>query len=416
MSIYAVAIPKWGIEMEQGTVNEWRAEVGDTVSKGEELADIESDKIVNILEATGDGVLRRRFAEVGDALQVGELIGIIADATESEASIDAFVAEFKASGSSDEAGSGSVAPSGPTGNSPAEKSVEPTPQAAPANNAPGKVRVSPPVRRKAAQLGVDIDSVVGSGPNGRITSADVERAASSAKPSESATPSTSSNEPFNVVSLGATQKTTGRRLLESKQSIPHYYLHCDIELDGLLANRQALSQGQQQKVSINSMLVWCVAKALKAVPQINAQLVGDELRQYTQANVAIAVATERGLMTPVVAGACSKSPLELAAAITELVNKANSGSLERHELEGGSFTVSNLGMYGVKSFEAIINPPQVAILALGQGQKQLVVRDDDQTAVAQVLRASLSCDHRVVDGAVGGQFLTALKREVESLA
>ena len=406
-SIYALAIPKWGIEMENGTVTEWHSELGATVTKGDDLVDLESDKIINTLEATASGVLRRKFAEVSDQLSVGELIGIIADADTPDDAIDAFVAEFKAGhGESNDAAPAAPAPA-----------AAPAAPAAPAVGAPaaGKVRVSPPVRRKADQLGIDLSTVVGSGPGGRITSDDIDRVASGDTAPAQQAESGSTGDTYTVTQLSATQQTMGRRLVESKQSIPHFYLSTDIVLDRLLAKRKELNASQNQKVSINDMIVWCVARALKAVPAINAQLVGDEIRQFAHADVAVAVATERGLFTPVVKAAEGKTAVEVAAAIAELVEKAKNNNLQRDDIGGGSFTVSNLGMYGVTRFDAIVNPPQVAILALGQAHKTVVVTENNETAVANVISANLSCDHRVVDGALGGTFLSALKREIESL-
>ena len=168
-------------------------------------------------------------------------------------------------------------------------------------------------------------------------------------------------------------------------------------------------------MSINDLIVWCTARALAATPQINAQLVGDEVRQFKHADISVAVATERGLLTPIIRAADTMTPIEISVSTAAMIEKAKDGGLERNDIVGGSFTVSNLGMYGVSSFDAIINPPQVAILALGKAQKQVVVGDVDETSVATVLRASLSSDHRVVDGALGGRFLSALKQEVESL-
>lgn len=418
-SMYALAIPKWGIEMETGTITNWHSEVGDSVSKGDELVDIESDKIVNTLEATASGVLRRKLVEEDEEHAVGELIGVIADADASDDAIDSFIAEFNAAlKASEESSSLEQTVS-------ADSTPPPTQSAsAPVESKPGKARVSPPVRRKAEQLGVDIASVTGSGPGGRITSDDIERAASGDAVAEK-TGQTSIDEPasdqFTATKLSSTQQTIGRRLVESKQSVPHFYLSIEIELDALLARREAINllqsdNEQSQKVSINDMIVWHAARALQAVPKINAQLVGDEVRQFAHSDISVAVATEKGLLTPIVRAAEEMTPVEVAANIAQLVDKAKNGKLQRDDINGGSFTVSNLGMFGVKSFDAIINPPQVAILAFGQAQKQVVVRDNNETSVASMITANLSSDHRVVDGALGGTFLSALKQEIESLA
>ena len=408
--MYALAIPKWGIEMETGTITNWHSNVGDNVTKGDELVDIESDKIVNTLEATGSGVLRRRLVEEDESLAVGELIGVIADADASEESIDAFIQEFNTALKESDGEPKDESLSEESNETVSAESTEVA--AAPE---PGKVRVSTPVRRKAEQLGVDLNTVVGSGPRGRITSADVELAANNGA-SEPATETTgSSGEKFTAKKLTSTQQTIGKRLVESKQSVPHFYLSIDLELDALLAKRATINTEQDQKVSINDMIVWCTAKALMAVPEINAQLVDDEIRQFEHADISVAVSTERGLLTPIVRAADQMAPEQIASAIAELADKAKNGGLEKSDISGGSFTVSNLGMFGVKSFDAIINPPQVAILALGRAEKQVVVRDNDETTVATVVSASLSSDHRVVDGALGGRFLSELKQVIESL-
>ena len=409
--IYALAIPKWGIEMENGTVTQWHHNVGDNVTQGEELVDIESDKIMNTLDATATGVLRRVLLEVGDTLGVGELIGIIADAEASEDAIDAFINDFNSALGKSKSDSEAVV---------AESSAA-IPEAATATantktaNTKTKVRVSPPVRRLAEKLGVDIGNVTGSGPNGRITSVDVEAAASGSDAREPAAIDAQSDDEYTSIALTTTKQTIARRLVESKQSVPHFYLNVDIVLDALLAKRATINAEQSQKVSINDLIVWCTARALVAVPQINAQLVGDEVRQFKHADISVAVATERGLLTPIIRAAETMTPVEISVSTTAMIEKAKGGGLERNDIVGGSFTLSNLGMYGVSSFDAIINPPQVAILALGKAQKQVLATDDDETRIATVLTASLSCDHRVVDGALGGKFLSALKQEVESL-
>jgi len=413
--MHALAIPKWGIEMENGTITHWHRQLGEEVTKGDELVDIESDKIVNTLEATASGVLKRKLVEEDATLGVGELIGVIAEANTSEAEIDAFIEEFNSALKSSEVG-GSL-------DQVSDLATKPNaPQAVVASaDTPTKVRVSPPVKRKAKQLGVDISTVLGSGPNGRITSDDIDRAATNTSigGSESvdnkvAAP-VASDEQFTSSTLSPTQQTIARRLTESKQSVPHFYLSTDIELDALLAKRADINSQTDQKVSINDMLVWCTARALQAVPKINAQFINDELRQFANANISVAVSTERGLFTPVVKAAEAMTPVEISSAISQLIDKANNGNLQGDDIQGGSFTVSNLGMYGVTGFEAIINPPQVAILALGQAHKQVVVRDENKTQVATIMSASLSCDHRVVDGALGGTFLSTLRQEIESL-
>lgn len=405
-AIYAVAIPKWGIEMESGTVTNWHSSLGDSVTLGDELVDIESDKIMNTLEATATGVLRRVLLETDGTLGVGELIGVIADDDVSEDAIESFITDFNAALKKDAAEEQQAAAAPAQADKPAVSKKPAT---------SGKVRVSPPVRRLAEKLGVDISSVEGSGAGGRITSDDVERAAKGGSSESEPAVTEQSSEKFTATKLSSTQQTIARRLVESKQSVPHFYLSIDIELDNLLSKREQLNAEQSQRVSINDLIVWCTAQALQAVPEINAQLVDDEVRQFEHADISVAVATERGLLTPIIRAAEGLSPVQISTEIAQMIDKAKNGGLQRDDIVGGSFTVSNLGMFGVNSFDAIINPPQVAILALGKAQKQMLVRDNDETAIATIISANLSSDHRVVDGALGGRFLSALKQQIESL-
>ena len=219
---------------------------------------------------------------------------------------------------------------------------------------------------------------------------------------------------MEITTLSATRKTIGKRLTQAKQDIPHFYLGIELEIDGLLAHRAKLNKDSEQRVSINDLLVWCVARALMKEPQVNVNLVDDQIHQFKQANVSIALATDDGLYPVTLRAADTLSPAQIAAATAAAAERAATGKLTREDLTGGSFTVSNLGMYGVDSFTAIVNPPMGAILAVGRGQQKVVVRDGD-TAVANVISATLSCDHRVIDGAVGAKFLAALKAELSDL-
>ncbi|MEM8496789.1 MAG: dihydrolipoamide acetyltransferase family protein [Pseudomonadota bacterium] len=398
--ICAIAVPKWGIEMVEGTVSTWLKEVGDTISKGDEVFEMESDKIVNVWEAPSAGVLRRRIAEEGDTLPVGELLGVIAPADVDDAAIDSFIADF----------------SGPT------KKAEPTPAAAApavakasASIAPGSDgsrRVNPVVKRLAAELGVDIDSVIGTGRNGRITKEDVELAATTDGAGTTEAASTADGD-VEIIPLTPIRKTIARRLTEAKQDIPHFYLTREFDLDGLLAHRKGL-QAAGGKVSVNDLLVWCVARALMREPRANVNLVGDDIHQFKHANVSVAIATDEGLFPATVYKADTLTPQEISAATAILSEKAKAGTLAREDISNGSFTVSNLGMFGVSTFNAIVNPPMGAILALGKAEPRVVVKEG-APAVATMINATLSCDHRVIDGAVGAGFLAVLAEEIAAL-
>ncbi len=398
--IYPIAVPKWGIEMIEGTIATWNKEVGDPIGKGEAVFEMESDKIVNVWDSPTDGLLRRRLVEEGATMPVGALLGVIAGAEVDDAAIDAFIADFAGTTPEPEPiAAATAAPAAP----PATASIAPT-------SAAGR-RVNPVVRRLASELGVDLDSVVGTGRNGRITREDVELAA---KESAGSAPTADATAPVNVdvIPLTATRKTIARRLTEAKQQIPHFYLTTEYELDGLLAHREKLNAEGGQKVSVNDLLVWCVAQALMKVPEVNVNLVGDNIHQFKQANVSVGIATDNGLFSATVYAADRKTPAEIAADTSALVNKARSGKLEQADIANGSFTVSNLGMFGVSTFSAIVNPPMGAILAFGRGSRQVVARDGEAAIVTQ-MSATLSCDHRVIDGAVGARFLDALRVEID---
>jgi len=386
-NIYPIAVPKWGIEMVEGTINTWHFKEGDSVRKGDEVFEMESDKIVNVWDCPVDGVLRRILAQEGDAHPVGALLGVIASAEVDDVAIDAFIAAFGQTGGAKPAEEGPAASA-----------------SSPGGAEDVNTRSSPSVRALARELSVDLATVTGTGRRGRITEEDVKAAAGG-----SAAPSG-----VEVIPLSATRKTIARRLTEAKQQIPHFYLTIDYRLDGLLAYRKALNEGNDQKVSVNDLLVWCIAQALMKEPRVNVNLVGDDIHLFHCANIAIAIATDDGLYPATVYGAESLSPQEIAAKVAELAARASSGALTREDISGGTFTVSNLGMYGVKSFTAIINPPMGAILALGRAQEAVVV-DNGAPAVATVVSATLSCDHRVIDGAVGAQFLQVLGAQIAAL-
>jgi pyruvate dehydrogenase E2 component (dihydrolipoamide acetyltransferase) len=390
-NIYPIAVPKWGIEMTEGTISTWHFREGDSVRKGDEVFEMESDKIVNVWDCPVDGVLRRILVQEGDTHPVGTLLGVIADAEVDDTAIDAFVAGFGQSSAADSV----------------DNRVAVAPPVASGGGGAGDAssRSSPSVRALARELGVDLNTVTGTGRRGRITEEDVKAAAGG-----SAAP-----QGVDVVPLSATRKTIARRLTEAKQQIPHFYLTVDYCLDGLLSHRKSLNNEGGQKVSVNDLLVWCVGRALMKEPRVNVNLVGDDVHIFRSANIAVAIATDDGLYPATVYGAESLSPREIATKVAELSARATAGALTREDITGGSFTVSNLGMYGVGSFTAIINPPMGAILALGRAQERVVV-ESGAPAIATMVSATLSCDHRVIDGAVGAQFLQLLGAQIAALS
>jgi len=388
--IYPIAVPKWGIEMVEGTITTWNKSEGDVIAKGDEVFEMESDKIVNVWDAPVAGVLRRIIAAAGDAHPVGALLGVIAAADVSDADIDQFIAEHSATRAETESAPAAAETATP------QQTIQ---------TGDAYTRSSPSVRRLADELGVDLGTVTGTGRRGRITDDDVKAATGS---------DSSAPEGVQVIPLSATRKTIARRLTEAKQSIPHFYLTAEYALDGLLAHRAKLNETGSVKVSVNDLLVWSVAQALMKEPRVNVNLVDDSIHQFDAAHISVAIATEEGLYPATVRNANALSPAEIADATGALAEKAKTGKLTKDDISGGSFTVSNLGMFGITQFTAIINPPMGAILAMGKASQQAVVREGE-IGIATMLSVTLSCDHRVIDGAVGAQFLATLDEVIAAL-
>ena len=410
--IFPITMPKWGIEMQQGTITEWHAVPGGALAKGAPLLDVETEKIVNSVEAPVAGTLRRIVAETGSTEAVGALIAVFADASVSEAEIDAFITGFKPADASFDHADAPAAPAAPAAVAPALDAA-----------AEGEARISPIARRIAERLGVDITQVKGTGRNGRVSKEDVEAYAASIGVQAGATPvaapvvastaaAAATGEGVVREKMTSMRATIARRLLESKQGIPHYRLAADVDLTALLARRAAL-RAAGTEVSVNDLLVRACALTLVKHPAVNAQLQGDEVHKFPHADIAVAVATDGGLVTPIVRSADTKSAAQIGAETGDLATRARSGKLTREEITGGTFTLSNLGMFGIDRFDAIINPPQVAILAVGAGADRVIARGGN-VVVAKVAKLTLSCDHRVVDGAIGAQFLQALRQTIES--
>lgn len=413
--IAAVTMPKWGIEMVEGTINAWTVEVGQAVARGDALLDVETEKIVNTVEAPVAGVLRRQIGAVGDVHAVGVLIGVIADAATSEAQIDAFVATFKGATVNFEPDAPNAAAQAPAPSAAvAASGIDGV-----ADGGDGEQRVSPIARRVAEKLGVDLSQVRGTGRNGRISKEDVEAFAAS----QSAAPITAAAAPMAVAPapsaagqmrrrMSATRATIARRLLESYQNLPHFRLACDVDASRLILKKGEVSDHTSTRITVNDMLVRACSIALLRHPLVNSQLQGDEIVQFAHVDIAVAVATENGLITPIVRQADTLNVAQIARATADLSERALRGALTREEISGGSFTISNLGMHGIARFDAIINPPQVAILAVGAAEERVVARNG-VPIVARMMTLTLSVDHRVIDGAVGAAFLQTLRQLIE---
>jgi pyruvate dehydrogenase E2 component (dihydrolipoamide acetyltransferase) len=418
--IFAVTMPKWGIEMQQGTIAEWHVAPGKPVRKGEHLLDVETEKIVNSVEAPTSGVVRRIIAGKGTTENVGALIAVLAEPTVPDTEVEAFVRSFRPADARFELDAQhQEAPAGAAQSAPAPRPADEA--ATPGNEA----RISPIARRVAERLGVDLAQVSGTGRGGRISKEDVEAFAAAQDTAAQATtaataavhgaapisPSARQPEPVRE-KLTSMRATIAKRLLESKQGIPHYRVDVDVDFNALLAHRSSLNAAGAS-ISINDLIVRATALSLMRHPALNSQLLGDEVLRYPQADICVAVATDSGLIAPIVRGAEIKTAAQIGAELKDLAAHARSGSLSREQITGGTFTISNLGMFGVDRFDAIINPPQVAILAVGAVSDRVVARHG-APAVMKVATLTLSADHRVVDGATGAGFLATLKSLIET--
>lgn len=384
--ILAITIPKWGIEMERGTISEWRVAPGESVAKGDPLVDIETDKIVNSFEATEPGTLVRIIAQEGDELKVGTLIGVMATGPVTDAEVDAFIAAAAARAAPAPAAPAAAAPR--SANGPAAVAAT---AAAPAVTG-ADTRVTPALRRKAERLGIDIRAVPATGLYGRILRDDVERAAAQRAGSGA------------VRNLSGSQKVIAERMVMAKQTIPHFHLQRDCPMDAALAGLAQLRESGQVGITVNHLLLQAVARALGKHPALNLNVRGGSVETLDSIDVALAVDTGETLLTPVIRAIGEATLAQIAEAAGAAVQRCKSGKLAASDLQGGAITVSNLGMLGVTSFTAIINPPQVMILAVGGVQERVVLRDGS-VAVERFCALTLACDHRVINGAAGARFL-----------
>ncbi|MEL7728404.1 pyruvate dehydrogenase complex dihydrolipoamide acetyltransferase [Citromicrobium bathyomarinum] len=430
-----IKMPALSPTMEEGTLAKWLVKAGDTVSAGDLLAEIETDKATMEFEAVDEGTIASIEIEEGtEGVAVGTVIAMMAGEGESVEDA-AKAAPASDSGKDDKPApkkdsADKDSPNKDEGKAPAEPAkaqpradAEPQ-QAPPAPQKDGdRIFASPLARRIAEQKGVDLASISGSGPKGRIVKADVEgaeagRPANEAKSGAVAGPADSSldgDAPFEEEKVSGVRKVVAKRLTAAKQEVPHYYLSVDINLDALLAARKdlnAMLEAEGVKLSVNDLLIKALAKALMRTPQAHVSFQGDTLHRYNRADISVAVASPKGLITPIIRGADRKSLAEIATEMKELAGKAREGKLQPHEYQGGTASISNLGMFGIKQFDAVINPPQGMIMAVGAGEQRPWVKDG-QIVPATVMTASGSFDHRAIDGAEGAQLMEAFKQMCE---
>lgn len=420
---HLIKLPSVAADADVGTLHQWLKQEGDTVAVGDALAEIETEKAIVEINAEHAGVLGRIVVQAGPAsVPINTVIGVLLAPGEDAAAIDQALAEN---------GAQAAKPAAPAATAPAVTASATTanaastavpaaaaPAASTAHNtatdapAPGTRRfASPLARRLAAQWHVNLLEVQGTGPRGRIVRRDVEAARDRAP--VAAAPSGNRAAARRVPHSGM-RRAIARRLTESKQQVPHFYLTVDCRMDALLALRAQANQGGAVKLSVNDFIVRAAALALREVPEVNASWQDDAIEFHAGADISVAVATDGGLVTPIVRDADVKPLSAIAGEIVELAGRAKVNRLKPEEFTGGSLTVSNLGMYGIRQFAAIINPPQAAILAVGAAERRPVVDDNGDLKAVTVMTVTLSADHRVVDGAVGARWLAAFRTLIEN--
>ena len=421
-------MPALSPTMEEGTLARWLVKEGDRVSSGDLLAEIETDKATMEFEAVDEGIVTQILvAEGTDGVKVGAVIAMIQGEDEEAAPSNAAAPVQSLPPVAAE----KVVPSA---QAVAPTALAPRPQAAAASPAPSqsndRVKASPLAKRIAVNKGLDLTAVAGTGPNGRIVKADVDALSGEGRSPVAAPASNAglraeapvakpaainTDIPHEVVKLSNMRKTIARRLTESKQQVPHIYLTVDVRLDALLKLRGELNASLESrgiKLSVNDMLIKALALTLIQVPTCNVSFAGDNMLQYSRADISVAVSVPTGLITPIVTDAANKSLSKISTEVAELAARAKDGKLQPHEYQGGTASISNMGMMGIKQFDAVINPPQAMILAVGAGEKRPYIVDN-ALAIATVMSATGSFDHRAIDGADGAMFMKIFKELVE---
>lgn len=417
-----ILMPALSPTMTEGTLAKWLVNEGDDVNAGDVIAEIETDKATMEIEAVEEGKVAKIVVQEGtEGVAVNAIIALLLEDGEAAGALEGAVDTALAS-----APPAAAVPVAPVA-APAPAAAQEVAPALAAASSGGRIFASPLARRMAQQAGLGLTDVTGSGPNGRIVKRDIELALTSGAPAAVAaeplaapataatsTPMPEGLEPaFDFEPANSMRKVIAQRLTESKQTVPHFYLTVDCEIDTLLALRKDLnSRSDDYKISVNDLIIKACGVALRRVPAANASWTGDGIKRYHQADISVAVAIEGGLITPVIRDAGGKGLETISSEMRDMATRARDGKLLPEEYQGGTFSISNLGMFGIKQFDAVINPPQGAIMAVGAGEQRPVVRNG-ALAVATVMSVTMSVDHRVVDGAIGAELLAAFKTLVE---
>ena len=411
-----VQMPQLSDTMTEGTLIRWLVKVGDKVDVGDPLAEVETDKATMEMVAFDEGTIGAIYMDEGTKSPVGETLAVIIEEGEEVPEKPASGEQSSPNDDSDSKESGS--PEKP------ESNGGETNESTPTENSEGKrIKASPLAKKIAKSKGVDLNKIKGSGPGGRIVKKDLETADST---SSQAAPSTPAPKPKQTlteedqrISLSGMRSIIAQRLLESKTQIPHFYLNIEINAQPLMDLRKQANSAageHDNKFTVNDFILKAVANAAASVPQVNASFDGDSIVQFGSVNLSVAIAVDDGLVTPVISGANKKSLLEISLAVKDLAERARSKKLSPDEFSGGTITVSNLGAYGIDNFDAIINPPQAAILSIGSIKNTPVVSDEGNIVPGLIMKVGMSCDHRVIDGAVGAEYLAELKKRIENPA
>jgi pyruvate dehydrogenase E2 component (dihydrolipoamide acetyltransferase) len=437
-----ILMPALSPTMTEGTLARWLKKEGDDVRAGDVIAEIETDKATMEVEAVDEGTLGKILVPDGTAnVQVNAPIAVLIGEGEDASAAPTPAVEAKAPPSVSPTSAGAAPPEAPAPEGVSSRAPQPSQPATPgeAHDASGRIFASPLARRMAKQAGIDLSMLKGSGPNGRIVRIDIEAAqqgtapaAEAAKPQQAAQPAAAPapvaaapaptkaapiTAPHTMVPHTTMRRVIAKRLTESKQTVPHFYVTVDVQIDALLKLRADLNAKSPKdagafKLSVNDLIIKAAAVTLRRIPRVNASWTEEGVAEYHDVDISVAVSIADGLITPIVRRADQKGLAAISAEMKDLAARAKSGKLKPEEFQGGGFSISNMGMFGVREFAAIINPPQGAILAIGAGEPRPVVKDG-QLAIATVMSCTLSVDHRVVDGALGAEWLAAFKAVLE---